>query len=110
LVLPGGEPLYRAIETAICAIARSIHDARVADERILLVLHFGCRWRRHTWDFLVAFYLIANKFGAWAPQELNYEDSVSTAIPWIGGIAIGLLASTSEEFFFVFSQFPSCRN
>src|SRR6516225_1657655 len=56
--------------------------------------------------FLVAFYLIANHFGAWAPQEINYEDSVSTAIPWIGGIAIGLVAATSEEFLFRMFAIP----
>jgi membrane protease YdiL (CAAX protease family) len=55
---------------------------------------------------LVAFYLVANKLGAWAPQEINYEDTVSTAIPWIGGIAIGLLASTSEEFLFRLFAIP----
>src|SRR5262249_26511609 len=56
--------------------------------------------------FLVAFYLIANHFGAWSPQEVNYEDSVSTAIPWVGGIAIGLLAATSEEFLFRLFAIP----
>jgi hypothetical protein len=35
--------------------------------------------------FSVAFYLIANRFGAWSPQEVNMKISVSTAIPWIGG-------------------------
>ena len=46
------------------------------------------------------FYVIATKFGAWAPQELNYEESVNTLFPWISGAAIGLLASTNEEFTF----------
>jgi len=40
--------------------------------------------------FLVAFYLVATWLGAWAPQELNYSDSVNTLFPWISGFAIGL--------------------
>src|SRR5258708_7606471 len=56
--------------------------------------------------FIVAFYMIASHFGAWAPQELNYENSVNTAFPWIAGVAIGLLASTSEEFLFRLFAIP----
>src|SRR5258708_28683666 len=50
--------------------------------------------------YVVAFYVVASKYGAWAPQELNFDDSVNTAFPWISGAAIGLLASTNEEFAF----------
>jgi membrane protease YdiL (CAAX protease family) len=56
--------------------------------------------------FIVAFYMIASRFGAWAPQEINYENSVNTAFPWIAGVAIGLLASTSEEFLFRLFAIP----
>src|SRR5271157_200586 len=50
--------------------------------------------------FIVAFYMLAGKLGAWAPQDLNYENSASTVFPWISGAAIGLTAATSEEFLF----------
>ena len=50
--------------------------------------------------YVVGFYVIATHFGAWAPQELNYEESVNTLFPWISCAAIGLLASTNEEFTF----------
>jgi len=35
--------------------------------------------------------VVATWYGAWAPQELNFDDSVNTAFPWISGAAIGLL-------------------
>src|SRR5260370_892304 len=56
--------------------------------------------------YVVAFYVVASRFGAWAPQELNFDDSVNTAFPWISGAAIGLLASTNEEFTFRLFAIP----
>src|SRR5260370_7268124 len=49
---------------------------------------------------------MARHFGAWARQEINYENSVNTTFPWISGVAIGLLASTSEEFLFRLFAIP----
>jgi len=37
---------------------------------------------------------------------LNYTNSVSTVFPWIEGVAIGLLASTNEEFTFRMFAIP----
>ncbi len=54
----------------------------------------------------MAFYIVARHFGAWAPQDLNYENSVNTTFPWISGVAIGLLAATSEEFLFRLFAIP----
>src|SRR6266566_6412225 len=56
--------------------------------------------------YVVAFYVVAGYFGAWAPQELNFDNSVNTAFPWISGAAIGLLASTNEEFTFRLFAIP----
>src|SRR5207248_10479882 len=56
--------------------------------------------------YVVAFYIIASRYGAWAPQELNFDNSVNTLFPWITGAAIGLLASTNEEFTFRLFAIP----
>src|SRR5207253_6746293 len=45
-------------------------------------------------------YVVATGLGAWAPQEVNYQESVNTLFPWISAAAIGLLAATNEEFTF----------
>ena len=37
---------------------------------------------------------------------MNYEESVNTLFPWISGAAIGLLASTNEEFTFRLFAIP----
>ena len=56
--------------------------------------------------FIVAFYMIGSKFGVWAPQDLNYSDAVNTSFPWIAGVAIGVMAATSEEFTFRLFAIP----
>jgi membrane protease YdiL (CAAX protease family) len=56
--------------------------------------------------YVVLFYVVAQHFGAWAPQEINYQDSVNTLFPWLAGAAIGLLASTNEEFTFRLFAIP----
>ena len=51
--------------------------------------------------FVAAFYVIAMKyFHAWSPAEVPYDDTLSTAIPWIYPLTIGLSASLFEEFRF----------
>jgi len=57
--------------------------------------------------YVVVFYVVVQRyFGAWAPQEINYQDSVNTLAPWLAGAAIGLLASTNEEFTFRLFAIP----
>jgi membrane protease YdiL (CAAX protease family) len=110
LVLPGGEPLYRAAKPQFLRLKNAFTLRGLRTKEFFSSTIVGFSLAAAHMGVLVAFYLVANKFGAWAPQEINYEDSVSTAIPWIGGIAIGLLASTSEEFLFRLFAIPYLQN
>jgi len=56
--------------------------------------------------FVVAFYLLGRKLGIWAPQEIKYSDTVSTALPWIYPLAISIYAATNEEFTFRLFAIP----
>jgi membrane protease YdiL (CAAX protease family) len=106
LVLPGGEPFYRQAKPHFLRLKRALTWRGLRTREFFSSVVVGLSLAGAHMGFLVAFYLIANHFGAWSPQEVNYEDSVSTAIPWIGGIAIGLLAATSEEFLFRLFAIP----
>ena len=110
LVLPGGEPLYRAAKPQFLRLKNAFTARGLRTKEYFSSTIVGFSLAAAHMGVLVAFYLVANKLGAWAPQEINYEDSVSTAIPWIGGIAIGLLASTSEEFLFRLFAIPYLQN
>ena len=106
LVLPGGEPFYRQARPQFLRLKKALTWRGLRTKEFFSSVIVGLSLAGAHMGFLVAFYLIANHFGAWSPQEVNYEDSVSTAIPWIGGIAIGLLAATSEEFLFRLFAIP----
>ncbi len=56
--------------------------------------------------YITVFYIISRRLGAWAPQDLNYENVVSTSFPWVYPLAIGIYAATSEEFLFRFFAIP----
>ncbi|MFI5058902.1 MAG: CPBP family intramembrane glutamic endopeptidase [Candidatus Acidiferrales bacterium] len=100
LILPGAEPLYRASQPDRLRLREAFTPRGLRSKEFFSSSVVGLSMASAHIGFIVAFYMIASRFGAWAPQEINYENSVNTAFPWIAGVAIGLLASTSEEFLF----------
>lgn len=106
LILPGSEPLYRAAHPSRLRLAKAFTLRGLRSKEFFSSATVGLSMAAAHIGFVVAFYIVAGKFGAWAPQDLNYENSVNTAFPWISGVAIGLLASTSEEFLFRLFAIP----
>ena len=106
LVLPAAEPLYRSSQPEHMSLRRVFTMRGLRSKEFFSASIVGlCLAAAHI-GFLVAFYLVATRLGAWAPQELNYSDSVNTLFPWISGFAIGLLASLNEEFTFRLFAIP----
>ena len=106
IVLPAAEPLYRASQPSRVRFyelftMRGLRSKEFFSSALvglcLAAVHIG---------YVVAFYVIAGHFGAWAPQDISYEESVNTLFPWISGAAIGLLAATNEEFTFRLFAIP----
>ena len=106
LILPGAEPLYRASQPNHLRLGKAFTLRGLRSKEFFVSAVVGLSLAAAHIGFVVAFYIVAGHYGAWSPQELNYEDSVNTAIPWIAGVAIGLLASTSEEFLFRLFAIP----
>lgn len=106
LVLPGAEPLYRWAQPARLRLTKAFTPRGLRSKEFFNSAIVGLSLAAAHIGFIVAFYTVASHFGAWAPQDLNYENSVNTSFPWIAGIGIGLLASTSEEFLFRLFAIP----
>jgi hypothetical protein len=106
LVLPAAEPLYRASQPGRLQLSNTLTLRGLRSKEFFSSAVVGLSMAAAHIGYVVAFYVVASHFGAWAPQELNYEESVNTAFPWISGAAIGLLASTNEEFTFRLFAIP----
>jgi membrane protease YdiL (CAAX protease family) len=106
LVLPAAEPLYRVYQPGRLRLSAFLTLRGLRSKEFFNAAFVGlCLAAVHI-GYVVAFYMVARRFGAWAPQELNYSDTVNTSFPWISGVAIGLLASTNEEFTFRLFAIP----
>jgi membrane protease YdiL (CAAX protease family) len=110
LVLPSAEPLYRASQPERLRLSRAFTLRGLRSKEFFSAAVVGVSMAAAHIGYVVAFYVVASRFGAWAPQELNFDDSVNTAFPWISGAAIGLLASTNEEFTFRLFAIPFFKN
>ncbi len=106
LVLPAAEPLYRNSQPEQLRLGEIFTLRGLRSKEFFSSAVVGlCLAAAHI-GFIVAFYIVATNLGAWAPQGLNYSDTVNTAFPWISGVAIGLLASMNEEFTFRLFAIP----
>ncbi len=106
LVLPGGEPLYRAAQPTRMRLYEAFSWRGLRSKEFFCSSVVGLSLAAAHMGFIVAFYMIGSKFGVWAPQDTNYSEVFNTAIPWIAGVAIGVMAATSEEFLFRLFAIP----
>jgi membrane protease YdiL (CAAX protease family) len=106
LVLPGGEPLYRAAQPDRLRLSRTFSLRGLRSKEFFSSTVVGLSLAAAHIGFIVAFYMVGSRFGVWAPQDLNYSDAVNTSFPWIAGVAIGVMAATSEEFLFRLFAIP----
>ncbi len=106
LVLPGGEPLYRSCQPDRMQLSKAFTLRGLRSKEFFSSAVVGLALAAAHIGFIVAFYMVGSRYGVWAPQDLNYSDAVNTSFPWIAGVAIGLMASTSEEFLFRLFAIP----
>jgi membrane protease YdiL (CAAX protease family) len=109
LVLPGGEPLYRAAQPEHLRLYKAFTLRGLLSKEFFCSSIVGLSMAAAHIGFIVAFYMVGSRFGFWAPQDTNYSEAFNTAIPWISGVAIGITAATSEEFLFRLFAIPFLR-
>jgi membrane protease YdiL (CAAX protease family) len=109
LVLPGGEPLYRASQPDKLRLYKAFTLRGLRSKEFFSSSAVGLSMAAAHIGFIVAFYMIGSWLGVWAPQDLSYSDVVNTSFPWIAGVAIGVMAATSEEFLFRLFAIPFLR-
>ncbi len=106
LTMAGGEPLYRRNQPDQLRLGAMFSLPGIRSKEFFRSCVIGLAMAAAHIGFVVLFYLVGKKFGVWAPQDLNYTNVVSTAIPWIFPLTIGVYAATSEEFLFRLFAIP----
>src|SRR5215472_8878515 len=109
LVMPAGEPLYREAHAAFLRLTKAFTARGIRSKEFFCSSVVGVSLAAAHIGFITAFYLVGNRLGVWAPQDIKYSDIVNTPLPWIAGIAIGVLAATNEEFTFRLFAIPFLR-
>jgi len=100
IALVPGEPLYRASQPGHLRLGSLFRLPAFRSKEFFISGSVGlCLAAAHI-GYVVLFYVIGRHFGVWAPQDLQYSDTLSTALPWIFPLTIGIYASASEEFLF----------
>jgi Type II CAAX prenyl endopeptidase Rce1-like len=95
-----GEPLYRADQPNQLRLGSAFGPGALRTRQFFCSGFVGlCLAAAHI-GFVVAFYVVGRRFNVWAPQDLQYSDTLSTALPWIYPLTIGIYAAASEEFLF----------
>jgi len=106
LAVVPGEPLYRIFQPDKIRLDVGFRLPGIRTREFFRANVIGiCLAAAHI-GYITVFYIISRKFGAWAPQDLNYENVVSTYVPWVYPLTIGIYAATSEEFLFRLFAIP----
>ncbi|MGC1188253.1 MAG: CPBP family intramembrane glutamic endopeptidase [Candidatus Acidiferrales bacterium] len=107
-VVPG-EPLYRAALPGRLRVGTLWRLPGLRSREFFKACVIGLCLAAASIGYQVVFYIVAGHFGAWAPQDIQYDNVVSTALPWIFPLTIGLYAAASEEFLFRMFAIPFVR-
>jgi membrane protease YdiL (CAAX protease family) len=106
LAVVPGEPLYRIFQPDKLRLDVGFRLPGIRTREFFRANVIGiCLAAAHI-GYITVFYIISRKLGAWAPQDLNYENVVSTYVPWVYPLTIGIYAATSEEFLFRLFAIP----
>ena len=106
LAVVPGEPLYRIFQPDKLRLEVGFRLPGIRTREFFRANVIGiCLAAAHI-GYITVFYIVSSKLGAWAPQDLNYENVVSTYVPWVYPLTIGIYAATSEEFLFRLFAIP----
>jgi len=98
VIVATGEVTFRERFPQHLAIPKLWTPRTLASKRVFRSFVLGYTLVALFLGYQVAFYLIAEKFGAWSPAEVPYDAILNSAIPWIAVLFAGFFPSLSEEF------------
>ncbi|MFL6245982.1 MAG: CPBP family intramembrane glutamic endopeptidase [Thermoanaerobaculia bacterium] len=98
IICGAGEVLYRERLPKQLAMPRLWTPKSLSSRRVFLSMILGYALVPLFIAYQVVFYLVAHRFGAWAPAEVPYDDMLNSAVPWVAVVFAGFFPAFSEEF------------
>jgi len=98
VICGAGEVLFRQRFPQHLALPKVWTLRALASKRVFRSLILGYTLVGFFIAYQTIFYVVADKFGAWAPAEIPYDDILNTAIPWAAVLFAGFFPALSEEF------------
>ena len=100
ILTAAGEPLYRDSFREHLSISRMLSWASIRTKRFFRASLVGVTLAFFFFAYEIGFYLLANRFGAWAPADIPYTDLLNTRFPWVSVLLGGFFPAVSEEWVF----------
>lgn len=97
IVVAAAEPIYRERFPRHLSLWGMFSRRGIQTKKFFNGVLLGYALTAFFFAYQALFYVIAARFGAWAPADIPYSDMLNTAFPWATVLLIGFLPAVSEE-------------
>ncbi len=97
IVVAAAEPIYRERFPRPLSLSGAFSLRGIRTREFLRSVALGYALVAFFFAYQAVFYVVAARFGAWAPADVPYSDMLNTALPWAEVLLIGFLPAVSEE-------------
>jgi len=105
----GAEPLYRENFRGQISLGNLFRPSGLRTRRFFLGALLGIALTGIFIAYQTVFYIVAYRYGAWSPADVNYDNLLNTKFPWLYVLAGGYMPAVFEEFMFRMFAIPLLR-